>query len=186
MGQLRPVLPTISSCFSTAPWSHCWRIWVILPSAPNRTKCVCRAWVSNRTKQCKHAVTTYNRKVRGAVREEVVVELGEVATTAGNEFDSGEDLDGDAVSALNNVDDLLLLLVDLAAKGSQVLDDLGGTDEAGVGGDVVESGIIGKLRSARGSEELLVDGRHLDARIGGVVSVVEEEGEVRARRNGGV
>lgn len=105
---------------------------------------------------------TYNGNVGGAVRQEVVFELGKVDATTGNEFKSREDLDDNGILAFDKAEDLLLLLGDLSAQGSQVLDDLGSTSEVGQGGNVMQRGILSEQRGARRSQELLVSRRHCE------------------------
>lgn len=94
-------------------------------------------------------VATYNGNIGGAVRQEVVFELGKIDATTGNEFKSREDLDDNGILAFDKTEDLLLLLGDLSAQGSQVLDDLGCTSKAGQGGNVMQRSILSEQRGAR-------------------------------------
>lgn len=80
---------------------------------------------------------SYNRELNFKVGKEVVVHPREVRAAARYEGERGLDLEGDDVLAVNNLEDVFTLLVDLVAQRVVVLDDIGSASDGCCGGDVV-------------------------------------------------
>lgn len=91
----------------------------------------------------------YHRQVDNTVGEELVVKAGQVSTTAVLELEGQLCLDGECVVALDDVEELLLVLLDLVARGVEVLDDVCRAVEAGEGGNVVQGRVLGQRGGAR-------------------------------------
>lgn len=86
----------------------------------------------------------YNGQVDSAVGEELVVKTGQVRTATVLELEGQLRLDGEGVLALDDVEELLLVLLDLVARGVKVLDDVCRAVKAGKGGDVVQGRVLGQ------------------------------------------
>lgn len=89
---------------------------------------------------------THNGQKSLAIGEEVVVETWQVGPAAGDELDTSIDLDCNGILAVNQAEDVLLLLLDLLLQGVEVLDDLSGADEGCECGHIVKRGIVGQQR----------------------------------------
>lgn len=95
--------------------------------------------------------------------QEVVVEAREVGTATGQEAQAGVDLENNHVLAVDNVEDVLLLLGDLLLQNIDMLDD-GSRARKGRGGrHIVQRRGVSQQRRAGRSQELLISGRHGDA-----------------------
>ena len=113
-------------------------------------------------------IVTYDWEGDGAINEKVLVNVWEVRSTAKGKLQGGLDLDVERTLALNSIENLLLLLLDLVALRVQVLDNLGWTIEGGEGGNVVQRGVLGQKAGLRRGQVLLVSSlkRHLVANTG--------------------
>lgn len=69
-------------------------------------------------------------------------------------------LDGDDALAVNYVEDVFLLLLDLLLQAAEMLDDLVGADNRRERGHVVQRRIISQQRGVGRGQELLVSGGH--------------------------
>lgn len=105
-------------------------------------------------------LATHNREESLSVREEVVVETRQINPAAGDELDVCVDLDGDDALAVNYVEDIFLLLLDLPLQVAEMLDDLIGADKRRERGHVVQRSIVSQQRGAGRGQELLVSGGH--------------------------
>lgn len=86
----------------------------------------------------------YDRQVDSAVCEELVVKAGQVRTAGVLELEAQLGLDGEGVLALDDIDEFLLVLLDLVARGVEVFDDVCRAVEAGESGDVVQGRVLGQ------------------------------------------
>jgi hypothetical protein len=77
------------------------------------------------------------------------------------------------VLAIDDVEDLLLLLGHLLLKTIKVLHDLSRTSKGGGRGNVVQRSCVSQHRGAGRSKELLVSGRHLED-AGSVIDVLDK------------
>lgn len=105
--------------------------------------------------------STHNREVRDAIRKEVILQTGQVSTTAGLELERGVDFGSNDGLAIDHVDEVLLLDLDLVLKGVEMLDDLGGAEDGRRCGDIVKRCLVGEIRGAGRGQELLVHGSHV-------------------------
>lgn len=105
-------------------------------------------------------MATHNRQESFSVREEVVVETRQINPAAGDELDVRVGLDGDDVLAVNDVEDIFLLLLHLLLQSAKMLDDLGGADKRRERGHIMQRGIVSQQRRAGRGQELLVSGSH--------------------------
>lgn len=101
-------------------------------------------WQAESRKEAGGRDFAYDRQVDSAVREELVVKTRQVRSTSILELEGQLRLDGEGVLALDDVDEFLLVLLDLVARGAEVLDDVCRTVEAGEGGNVVQGGVLGQ------------------------------------------
>lgn len=69
-------------------------------------------------------------------------------------------LDGDDALAVNYVEDVFLLLLDLLLQAVEMLDDLGGADKGRERGHVMQRSIVSQQRRIGRGQELLVSGGH--------------------------
>ena len=99
---------------------------------------------------------THDRNVNNSISEEVVVQAGKVSSATRDELDRGLGLDGDSILALNNIQNVLLLLLEVVALRAQVLDDLRRTSIACCGRDVVQRRVRSQQGRVRRSQELLI------------------------------
>ena len=81
--------------------------------------------------------SAYNWESDNAVREEVVIQAGKICAASCEKLDGGVDLYRESISTLNHIEDLLLLLLELAALASKVLADIGGAIEGDESRNVV-------------------------------------------------
>jgi len=86
----------------------------------------------------------YDGQVDDAIGEELVVKPRQVRTTTVLELEGQLRLDGQGVLPLDDVDELLLVLLDLVARGVEVLDYVCRAVEAGEGGNVVQGRVLGQ------------------------------------------
>ena len=106
---------------------------------------------------CEGKTETYYRDCDGLVSNKVVIETRQVGATALNELDGSLGLDAQAVTALDDMEEVLLLLEQLLL-GVEMLEDGSGLLDRGHGWDVVDRGIGGKSVNGGASEILLVFG----------------------------
>jgi hypothetical protein len=99
---------------------------------------------------------TYDRESDNAIRQEVVIQAGEVCAASGEKFERGLDLRYQRVSAVDHVQELLLLLLKLASLTGKVLDDFRRAIEGDERGNVVERRVVSQEFRIRSSQELPV------------------------------
>lgn len=98
----------------------------------------------------------YDWESHNAIREEVVVQAGKVCAASCEKFEGSVNLNRKGVSTLNSVQELLLLLLELVALGSKVLEDFGRAIEGDERGDVVQRRVVSEERGVRSSQKLRV------------------------------
>lgn len=81
---------------------------------------------------------THNGKRNHAIGQEVIVQAGEISSTTGKEFKRGMDLYRQGVAALDDVEELLLVLREVMGLAGEVLDDGRGAVEGDESRNVVE------------------------------------------------
>lgn len=101
---------------------------------------------------------THNWEVDSAIGQEIVVQSRKKGATAGEEFNSGVHVYGQSGTALNNIDELLLLLLKLVGLDPEMLHHLIGAIEAGERRNIVERSVCSERRRVRSCQELLVGG----------------------------
>jgi hypothetical protein len=95
---------------------------------------------------------SYHGKRDGTVGHEVVVQAWQVCAAAAAELDGGLYIDAQSVAVLDRVEDLLLRLLQQLLLDREVLDHGSRVADAGVGGDVVERGMLCQ-RARRGRRQ---------------------------------
>ena len=94
--------------------------------------------------------TTYNREINVTSRQEVVVKTRKIWAPACLEAETCVNFQDNDVSAINNVEDFLLLLGHLLLKSVEMLNDLGRTREGcGCSNVVQRCGISQQRRAGR-------------------------------------
>jgi len=102
------------------------------------------------------AGSAYDGQIDGPIGQEVVIKTREVGSSTRDKLESGLDLCGDGILALDDGEEALLLLLDLVAQGAEVLDDLSRSAKTGGRSYVVQRRVRCQRRRIGRSEKLLV------------------------------
>lgn len=109
---------------------------------------------------------TYYWERDNFVDKKVVVQPGEVGTSASEEFQRRLSLNAHRVATLNEAQDVFMPLPHLLSLRSEVFEDCSGFGDRGQGRNVGDGGILGEDTSARIAQEAVVLGfeRHFSVR----------------------
>ncbi len=100
----------------------------------------------------------------GAIGQEIVVQFGQIRAARQAELQRRVDLGGDGAGPLDDAQDILLLLLDLAAQDAQMLDNIGSAVVRRGRGDVVQRRARGQRVGIGSSKELRI--RSLQRHVG--------------------
>lgn len=106
---------------------------------------------------------TYHRECDNFINKEVVVKARQICSSAGQELQSSLDLKRDAIRALDEAQDVLILLPNLLVLRREMLEDDSGLADRSQGRDVRNGRVVGERAGTRIVQEVVVLGlqRHL-------------------------
>jgi hypothetical protein len=126
---------------------------------------------------------TYNWERNNAIGEEVVVQAGKICAASSEKFEGGVNLYRQSVAAVNHIQKLLLLLLELMALAGKMLEDFGRAIEGDERCNVVERRVVSQERGVWSLQKLPVcslkrhDDRQLFIRC--VLMIAQEVADAR-------